>query len=134
MKKSDFEAQRREHWRRAPSAGSITEFVRHDVAAAEAAGIAWEPEAPALPERLGLRGISVVAEDQHFGHPFVADARMNFGGNDFDGYGAAQAVLNEAVRRYNAWPALRAWANGSDGPLHAGGLDRFLAILDGPAQ
>lgn len=124
MKKSEFAKTRNDHHRAqgmtTPSV--IVELVRRDIEAAEAAGIAWAPEAPALPERLGWGWSS--ARRCYYLYPAGAPPDTE----PFESYYA------EAVRRYNTWPALRAWANGSDGPLHAGGLGRFLAILDGPAE
>src|SRR6476661_5873053 len=133
MKRSDFSRKRARHWL---AQGMITDtirmdHVRQDIEAAEAAGIAWEPEAPALPERLYLRqdrlailatapGIEYIVALVHADNGFVPSV------------GAIRAsILTEAVRRYNAFPAIRAWA----GRHHAGeGVGGLMGILDGPAE
>jgi hypothetical protein len=141
MKKSEFERQRDEHWQSVFAgdlrAGTVAELVRRDVAAAEAAGIVWEPEAPALPERLEVSGNNgYIFCRQGGGEAFFLAIISEHGKWDacFTDPALIQATWAEAVRRYNAWPALRAWAEGPDGPLTDAALARFLAILDGPAE
>lgn len=83
------------------------------------------PEAPSLPEKLkaslGL-GMDMVGAEKYF-----AWRVCGRGGAPFD----PSAVSAEAVRRYNAWAAIRAWGNGPVGLLR---IDQLLAILDGPAE
>jgi hypothetical protein len=62
------------------------------VAAARAAGVVFAPEAPALPEKIRIS---------------AGETRMI---DDEGGVWAEIAVAREAVRRYNAWPAIRAAA------------------------
>lgn len=132
MKKSEFEKQRAAYWETVFGdelfQGPFSELVRRDVAAAEAAGIAWAPEAPALPERLEVDGEYLIAPGK--GACMIAVAMEN-ALHTGPTSTFALAVLSEAVRRYNIWPDIRAWAG-----MELGG-DRFhelLAILDGPAE
>lgn len=123
-KRSEFVKKRRDFWWTNNDArGTADWHAELDAQAAEAAGIAWGPEAPALPERL------IYAE----GTTCVGAAGTADGVRHVVAYGKyGDAILREAVRRYNAWPALRAWAAGAR--ADGFGTSRLLAILDGPAK
>lgn len=57
MKKSEYEAARKEAWAvKVSSERSWSQCVRDDVAAAEAAGVTWDAEEEPMAERLGLLG------------------------------------------------------------------------------
>lgn len=112
-----------DRWHGAKPDGGIADAA---VAAAKAAGLEFAPEAPTLPERLEILGACVrsAARDSN---SLVARAERGYGGFDLDET-AAIAVLAEAVRRYNSWPAFYAWASRH----HAGeGVAGLLCILEG---
>lgn len=127
-KRSEFVRRRTDHWQgefkfQSANAAQRAEL---DAQAAEAAGIAWKPEAPALPERIevhrypGHIGGDLWPADHHKRTTRTLAARM--------------ALLDEAVRRYNAHTALRtliARGQTPDPDSYAGAI---LAILDGPGE
>lgn len=103
------------------------------VNAMEARGQAWDPEEMPFPESLALDGTRLVDADwKNVACPVIADARKNYC-RDLDSTVAAERVLREAVRRWNAWPGLRAdvhrWLAGAEPPEQLGRA--ILAILDG---
>lgn len=96
MKLSEYRDQRRKLWQLSGNTNWIDQKIHEDAAAAEAAGVTWDPE-DVMPERLALRTGDVVFQDGR-GTWVVARATPR---------GAAPAnpehVLAEMVRRYNEW-------------------------------
>lgn len=111
MKKSEYEAKRWTAWgamfedQAAPihRAAWIREHVRDDVAACEAADIAWDPEESALPERLAW------APAHDCGGPFNAHL-FPLSLDGWSDAGTQSAAYERAVQRYNDFPALEARA------------------------
>src|SRR6188472_3388206 len=64
---------------------------------AREAGLVFEPEVPILPERLEI------SRDFAMGDGWAILKTVETGNSGLD----HSAILAEAVRRYNAWPALR---------------------------
>lgn len=95
MTRSEFEAKRLKFWGvRSDAVGWVLEWVERDCAAAEAAGVAWDPEEAPLPERVSIDSCGEVC----LGRTPIHVLR----GRSWEKW------LAEAVRRYNAWPEL--WA------------------------
>ena len=126
MKKSEFEAQRSDYW--TGCGVTVLHKVQEDIRAAEAAGVAWDPEEEPLPERLAITpNESYIGE---FPDQDVTTWRFFFllKHLDVDVHPDTLAVAREAVRRWNAWPELRRLAERF--PLDVG-RRHLLAILDG---
>lgn len=139
MKKSEFEKSRLEHWR--------AEFIREphvqtgrDVEAAEAAGVVWDPEEPELPARLYLANADtlepVVVADMKL-KPWIFKVARGADPDIPERAAIRKRVALEAVRRYNAWPELRALVVEHLNNVRQAGLvparwnEQLLAILDG---
>jgi hypothetical protein len=88
VKKSYFMAARLKIHEREPWVVSETGRVAADVEAAEAAGVVWDPEEEPLPEKVSINNIGVVC---------LGSTPITL---------AFKRWKTEAVRRYNAWPAL----------------------------
>jgi len=100
MKLSEFEAKQTEKWRRLyPPGGeclTLLMVVARDVAAAEAAGVKWDPEEPELPERLGA------AQGSSSGQTELFPNGTDLWRSERD----RTAGYQEAARRYNLFSEL----------------------------
>lgn len=134
MKRSEF----KEKWKQLRPGHMFAYELQLATAAAEAAGVTWDPEEEPLPKRLEARveatSLELFVDDVWCGgNAIVFD-------NDFERaipLPQRGRVLKEAVRRYNAWPELRKAleiARGHEGNyIHSlEWLDREISrILDG---
>lgn len=141
MKLSEYIDKRRAHYE---TVGELTHIkfavdgrIDGDIRAAEAAGVVWDPEKEEepLPERLELCGKHLRAGGVRLSAPYIATARQNYRG-DLDSTAAAERILAEVVRRWNAWSELRKIAailrrNRCGSYAEACNLENLIAILDG---
>lgn len=140
MKRSEFERSRAAYW--GQRLGHHRPDVSADVLAAEAAGVVWDPEEEPLPATVFLcnedspLNDSAAVQDggSMSGSYYFWVIRGHRRGGDY-----SRRVAQEAVRRWNTWPELRALVDclGDDGPAVCTlSMDdkirrmKLLAILD----
>jgi hypothetical protein len=125
MKRSDFVAKLNDH---------ESPWVTDVVALAEAAGVVWDPEEEPLPERLSFASRLQADEVGNLRPGLLIEGGV-WGDRDQE-----IRTYAEAVRRWNAWPELRALVDclGDDGPAQhllapedARRRRMLLAIFDG---
>lgn len=110
MKKSEFEAKRRERYTDVWKESRILQCLRDDVEAAEAACVVWDPEEEPLPEKIGVAEGSVSGRVE-----LLPDGGTGLWPNLV----SRAAAYAEAVRRYNAWPELEKLASKlPESPIH----------------
>lgn len=103
MKLSDYRKKRLNHhmerddlaFRGKRGEQFYSDMITEDVAAAEAAGVVWDPEEEPLPKRLTTYRYGQVPSDASRPALYPEDGVWKAGGAELAGYG-------EAVRRYNA--------------------------------
>lgn len=103
MKLSEYEELRRSHhinrtdvaFRGKRGEQTYSEAVAEDVAAAEAAGVVWDPEEEPFPEQIVAWGDSAGRHSAFFTTSPQSSER-----------GLHYREAREVERRYNAWPAL----------------------------
>lgn len=86
-----------------PTAG---DRAAQDAEAAEAAGVAWDPEEEPLPERLEMDPDGSVRDGAGGVAPYIASMAYGYGRGG-GGRMTARLILREMVRRYNLWEAVR---------------------------
>lgn len=122
MKKSDYLKQREEFWgSKGWRSGERLGRVEWDVQAAEAAGVAWDPEEKPLPEKLQVSPYAPLdtnyIESDGVYWLCISNPRVN----THMGLTTAEqrlALAREVVRRYNLFPELERLAEQLETDTH----------------